>query len=34
MAVIEIDLGHGGTVEVGGWSPNNAEGPGGLLEKS
>jgi N-acetylmuramoyl-L-alanine amidase len=34
MATIVLDPGHGGTVKVGGSSPNNARGPGGLLEKT
>lgn len=33
MAIAVIDPGHGGTAKVGGSSPNNAKGPGGLLEK-
>lgn len=33
MAIAVIDPGHGGKSEVGGSSPNNAVGPGGLLEK-
>jgi len=32
-AVIVIDPGHGGTVQVGGSSPNNARSPAGELEK-
>jgi len=32
--MIVIDPGHGGTVKVGGSSPNNATGPDGLLEKT
>ena len=31
---IVIDPGHGGTVEVGGSSPNNARSPSGVLEKN
>lgn len=31
---IVIDPGHGGTVEVGGSSPNNARTPSGVLEKN
>ncbi len=31
---VVIDPGHGGTVEVGGSSPNNAVSPGGVLEKN
>lgn len=31
---VVLDPGHGGTAKVGGSSPNNAVGPGGLLEKS
>lgn len=34
MAIIVLDPGHGGTVKVGGSSPNNAQGPTGLLEKT
>jgi N-acetylmuramoyl-L-alanine amidase len=34
MAVIVLDPGHGGSVKVGGSSPNNAVGPTGLLEKT
>jgi N-acetylmuramoyl-L-alanine amidase/endonuclease/exonuclease/phosphatase family metal-dependent hydrolase len=34
MTTIVIDPGHGGTTEVGGSSPNNAEGPNGLKEKA
>jgi len=30
---VVIDPGHGGSARVGGSSPNNAEGPNGLLEK-
>lgn len=33
MPTVVVDPGHGGTVEVGGSSPNNAVGPTGLLEK-
>lgn len=33
MATVVIDPGHGGSSEIGGSSPNNAKGPGGLLEK-
>jgi len=31
---VVLDPGHGGDVEIGGSSPNNASGPNGLLEKS
>ena len=31
--VVVLDPGHGGSVKVGGSSPNNAVGAGGLLEK-
>lgn len=34
MAIVVIDPGHGGTTETGGSSPNNAQGPTGLLEKN
>lgn len=34
MEKIVIDPGHGGSVKVGGSSPNNAVGPTGLLEKN
>jgi N-acetylmuramoyl-L-alanine amidase len=33
MSVIAIDPGHGGSVAVGGSSPNNATGPNGTMEK-
>jgi N-acetylmuramoyl-L-alanine amidase len=33
MAVIVLDPGHGGTIKIGGSSPNNATGPRGLKEK-
>lgn len=33
MSVIVIDPGHGGSVAVGGSSPNNATGPNGTMEK-
>ena len=33
MANIVLDPGHGGTIKVGGSSPNNATGPNGLKEK-
>ncbi len=33
MATIVLDPGHGGTIKVGGSSPNNATGPNGLKEK-
>ncbi|MFV3129626.1 N-acetylmuramoyl-L-alanine amidase family protein [Niveispirillum sp. KHB5.9] len=33
MATVVIDPGHGGANAVGGSSPNNAQGPTGLLEK-
>ena len=32
--VVVIDPGHGGNVEVGGSSPNNARSPSGVLEKN
>ena len=34
MPIVVIDPGHGGDVEIGGSSANNAEGPSGLLEKT
>lgn len=34
MAKIVLDPGHGGTAKIGGSSPNNAVGQGGLLEKT
>lgn len=34
MAIVVLDAGHGGTTKVGGSSPNNAQGPTGLLEKA
>jgi N-acetylmuramoyl-L-alanine amidase/endonuclease/exonuclease/phosphatase family metal-dependent hydrolase len=34
MTTIVLDPGHGGTTEVRGSSPNNAEGPNGLKEKA
>lgn len=34
MAKIVLDPGHGGTTKLGGSSPNNAVGQGGLLEKT
>lgn len=33
MALVVLDLGHGGTTKVGGSSPNNATGPNGTKEK-
>jgi N-acetylmuramoyl-L-alanine amidase len=33
MGIVTIDPGHGGLVNVGGSSPNNATGPNGALEK-
>lgn len=33
MSIITIDAGHGGSIKVGGSSPNNATGPSGTLEK-
>lgn len=34
MSIIVIDPGHGGTIEIGGSSPNNATGPKGSMEKN
>jgi len=34
LPIVVLDPGHGGTVKVGGSSPNNASGPNGLLEKN
>jgi N-acetylmuramoyl-L-alanine amidase len=34
MALVVIDPGHGGKKKIGHSSPNNAEGPTGLLEKT
>ncbi|TRC99699.1 N-acetylmuramoyl-L-alanine amidase [Mesorhizobium sp. WSM4303] len=34
MAKIVLDPGHGGTAKLGGSSPNNAVGQGGMLEKT
>lgn len=32
--IVVIDAGHGGSVEIGGSSPNNATSPSGVLEKN